>query len=215
MRLIRNATLALALAACSSATSSAGFGAAEPSGGPIPDVSFDASAPTARLPACPTAWPGIGEDCNSLETTACEYGTNALAACNDVFVCDQSSQRWREHSVGNATCGGPCPYAFDEIAPGGACSEPGTVCSYYEATCGCVADATDAGGPDAGTSGTWACTRPAFGCPARRPRLGESCVHGMHCDYGSCLFGAALAVDCTRTESGVVAWTAAASPACP
>ncbi|HEY8078092.1 MAG TPA: hypothetical protein VIF62_28390 [Labilithrix sp.] len=72
----------------------------------------------------------------------------------------------------------------------------------------------DAGDPDAG-AGTWSCTRPALGCPARRPRLGESCVHEMTCDYGSCLFGASLAFACTRLDSETVAWTATAPKACP
>lgn len=207
-----------ALAACNSVSTSfggssgvGGVGGAPPTAGgvarppPVPQESVD----------CPLEEPIVGASC-AAETT-CDYGNAADPSCDDLAICTQGS--WTR-SAPASDCR-TCPDAFDGIAPGAPCTTSADrphVCSYYDGTCGCVADASDAGtgadaDPDGGAppdvSGHWACTRPADGCPARRPIAGNTCVTAMRCDYGSCLFGVPLGFDCS---AGV--WTSSAE-ACP
>lgn len=195
-----------ALAACNSVSASFGSSGIDAVGGAGPSaggVATPPPEPPRESADCPREEPLVGASC-ALEMT-CDYGNAADPACDELAVCTQGL--WKR-SAPSSDCR-TCPDTFDGIAPGAPCTTSADrphVCSYYEGTCGCVPDAdggadasSDAGGDAAApdVSGHWACTRPADGCPARRPIAGNPCVTQMHCDYGSCLFGAPLAFECT------------------
>lgn len=149
--------------------------------------------------------PTEGDNCSGALAAAtsdwdrtCEYGHDVLKACNDVFVC--SSEVWSRRAT---SCRGRCPSSFDAISPGAECerksvSGSSVGCSYFEGTCGCVAEVD--GGTEQGTGlGRWRCAPPpSGGCPAQRPPLGARCVRAMTCDYGSCLLEKDLTFSCVE-----------------
>jgi hypothetical protein len=226
MRLIRTLAAVALVAACNAVGSSAGFGVGPAEIGPTAPA-FDASVNGGELrgAACPASPPDVGlasATCDpKVNGARCEYGDGSLPSCNDIYVCSPSEAVWTEtHMAVDASACSACPAAFEDLVPGGPCEASGAICSYVEATCGCtVAEGADAGGdadPDAGAgSSVWTCTRPAAGCPARRPRIGATCVHEMTCDYGSCLFGADLAFACAQVSPDVFAWKSVAAQPCP
>jgi hypothetical protein len=197
-------------AACSSASAVGVSGGTGPSGAVMAPTGPNAAEPPSF---CPPSPPNERDPC-VFSTSACEYGNSAIPGCNVRFNCEQEQwqpvQSW-QLECGERCCGAPCPESFDGLEPGGACATPGTLCTYYEGTCGCLdgdAGDADAGGADAGAP-TWTCVRPERGCPAKRPAIGSECVRPMDCDYGSCAFGTNLAVTC----SGSV-WIES-TPPCP
>lgn len=157
---------------------------------------------------CPPAVPRSGALC-SFEAV-CEYGDAADPACNVTARCEGQDQLAWTIETG-AACPSTCPKRFDERAPGDSCGEP--LCTYLEATCGCVGatgatgdggageggSADGGSGDEGGTLGRWQCVRPGNGCPARRPVAGTGCTQtGLACDYGACLFGGTgLTLECT------------------
>jgi hypothetical protein len=203
------------------ATSSSGAGGVSGSGGTATSgASSDGSATL-----CPSAEPKAGSFC--VPGSVCEYGAASDPACNTVVRCGASRQ-WAVDKT--ARCPASCPEHFDDRAPGDPCSDP-DVCTYREATCGCVgaiADAwtmvarddagpvqpSDAGPTDAGADapvGHWQCVRPANGCPARRPLDGTQCVKSdVACDYGTCVFGVPLAERCLSNH-----WLSEGAQSCP
>lgn len=204
------ALLLLAIAGCSSTVSSVTGGAVGGSSDAVPTPSSDLAAPdTPHIPACPADDPREGEACDDTTNVfACEYGAAAIPDCDRVFECTRASTSnsatWQRRDAHDAICDA-CP---STIPGGDACSTIGALCTYYEGTCGCIA------GADGGAA-SWTCTKPAAGCPARRPRDGAPCVHEMDCDYGSCLFGVPLAWQCRTRSSFVTAWEPAAAKGCP
>ena len=221
--------LALGVAACNGIGSSIGFSSA---GGSVPGPDGIGSGP----PSSPNGGPGT--NCPSEVPTAntpcsgdtCLYGGSPDPSCNLTARCS-ADFKW---TIEESHCPASCPGHFDDRVPGEACSDP-DVCTYLEATCGCVgairppvnaadggdggdeggadasaADAADAADPDGGPVGHWQCVRPGNGCPARRPVTGTRCVKSMSCDYGSCLFGVPLAYECVPTS-----WKEAPPMECP
>jgi hypothetical protein len=208
------------VAACSSSTSfgsgstgSFGGSASAPAG--PPSAGFTPSAAQ-----CPALRPTEGDFCSG---GVCEYGGHADPRCNIVARCP--GDRWTIDDPSH--CPDACPARFDELRPGEACSGPDT-CTYLEATCGCAgaiaaADGGDPGGDpgaDAGTTeagadaatpeGHWQCVRPGNACPARMPLAGAHCTKEMTCDYGTCVFGVPLTMEC----DGYV-WLGPGSQQCP
>lgn len=189
------------------------------SGGPTGSASCEGTPPKQNAPCM---LPGV-----------CEYGGAIDPACNVIATCRAYS--W--DVVQPAHCPTTCPEKFDERAPGTTCSDP-DVCTYLEATCGCagaivphsdaptnVDGGADDGGADGGGAddggdaaadggppriGAWQCIRPGNGCPARRPVLGATCTKDMICDYGTCVFGVPLTLQCSGNE-----WVAVEGPSCP
>jgi hypothetical protein len=168
--------------------------------------------PFASVTDCPAAAPSEGASCDG--DRICDYGNAAEVECNERASCTQN--QW-SRSPASGECQA-CPATYEARSPGAPCTTTAAhpfVCSYYEGTCGCVPDHPGAGadaGGDAGApvlTGTWRCTKPADGCPARRPIAGNACVRTMSCDYGSCLFGMALSFLCQGT------WSAEGKPTCP
>jgi hypothetical protein len=213
--------------ACSS--TSTGFGSfggtVSGSGGPV----GSASPPSSRNEAfdCPTLQPKPGDYCGA-GRGVCEYGQAVDPACTVHARCSQGVWLIEQPSQ----CPTSCPDHFDDRAPGDPCSDT-QVCTYLEATCGCVgaiADAwtivsydPDAGAPpapaeagagDAGADaavGHWQCVRPGGACPARRPIAGSRCVNdSLACDYGTCLFGVPLGLLCSGDH-----WTGDTAKSCP
>lgn len=224
MQLIRlrhaGVVLAVAIAACNSVAvsgggfSSSGSGNAVGSGGGA--TATPPPEPFAMATDCPRDEPFDREACSG--EYACDYGNAAELECNERALCTKGEWQ-RVKASGDCQS---CPDDYDERAPGSACTtsvDHPFVCSYYQGTCGCVpeksdasADASTDAGSDGGSPlvrGTWACVTAQEGCPARRPIAGNACVKSMTCDYGSCLFGTALLFECQGT------WSAAEKPQCP
>lgn len=217
------------VACTSSSSSSGGFGGT---------ISGSAGSTGSSGPRPPSGGPSNRPDCQSQPNTGdscttgvCEYGGAADPGCNTIATCISGSWAVQQPTY----CPSTCPLKFDERAPGATCSDP-DLCTYLEATCGCAgaivppssnvdSGADDSGDgsapdPDAGTNadagtpliGQWQCVRPGDGCPARRPLPGAACNKAMLCDYGTCLFGLPLTLEC----AGVGAeWRAVAGPECP
>ncbi len=61
------------------------------------------------------------------------------------------------------------------------------------------ADGGDEPGPEP-IAYTWRCVKPEAGCPRTRPRIGDSCVVPMACDYGSCVFPEGVTMRCSGKE---------------
>lgn len=175
-------------------------------------------APGIACPEKPPA-PSRGSSCGN-PSIVCEYGSHPDPDCNTIAIaCSTGGWEVRRPTA----CPTACPARFDERRPGTPCSET-DVCTYLEATCGCVGaiapeDVSDGGvdadldaGADAQpTIGYWQCVRPEEDdCPARRPIAGASCRQEMTCDYGSCLFGRQLQYRCNGTY-----WTLAFDAGCP
>jgi len=212
MRVIRSRAAQLfvlaSTAACSASVTDFASGGIDSVG---PDVELDASAPE-TVTDCPASLPQSGSSCLAF-SAQCEYGWAAEESCNAFASC--SGGRWSVQRPSD-TCIDTCPSSYDDRQEGDACDSVGAVCSFYEGTCGCVAD-DDGGAPDAGDSGDagaasghWRCHVPQDGCPARRPRSGEACVKSMVCDYGSCVFQRDLSFDCNGGY-----WSLADYPDCP
>jgi hypothetical protein len=195
-------------AACSSGTaigtsSTGGFAGSGSPGG-------QAGSSVTPLPDCPQVLPLKGQSCSR---GTCEYGGNADPACNTIARC--YAGEWQIETP--ESCPSSCPAQFDDHKPGDACSGPQT-CTYREATCGCAGAISgawtsvhSASGPDAGASvpdadadaeagvppvGYWQCVRPGNGCPARMPLAGTHCTKPIVCDYGTCVFGVPLTMEC-------------------
>ena len=197
-----------AMAACDSVTSiGPSFGGSSVSAGGTSSApgSSGTGQPIGPQAICPAQQPVAGDRCG---LGTCEYGGAADPACNFIAKCNDSAI-WDVFPPDH--CPTTCPARFDERVPGEACDGP-DVCTYREATCGCagatgqpptLGDGGDEGGDaataDSGGSalvGHWQCVRPGDGCPARRPVIGTACTKPMTCDYGTCLFGVPLAVEC-------------------
>ncbi len=154
--------------------------------------------PTSSLRECPEKIPDDRSPCGA--PIHCEYGANADPHCNALAICDTFGS-WSVTPPYQA-CADQCEDDFSSITAGGSCGKVGTVCTYYEGTCGCLGTAADGG-----SAGKWTCVQPASGCPARRPVVNAPCVVPMTCDYGSCTFGVSLAFICDGTR-----WSRAQAP---
>jgi hypothetical protein len=230
MQLIRMAALATLglvtfVGACSSSGTSFGSGVGISGGSASPPGS--AGVFTGTGTECPSIAPSAGEPCAS--TGVCEYGGHPDPACNALARC--YGNNWVVDPP--LSCPDSCPFKFDERKPGETCGGPST-CTYLEATCGCAgaiadawtivtsASAADAGDDadidgsttDGGTSaprdGHWQCVRPGNGCPARLPVAGAHCTKPMICDYGTCVFGVPLTMECNGYT-----WLTQSTQSCP
>jgi hypothetical protein len=164
-------------------------------------------------PPCPTTMPQVNDFCVD-PGMVCEYGISPRAECNQILRCN-SNQAWVADR--RAACAENCPSARADISVGRECGDTTAICSYVEATCGCVEKQSDAGAGtdsevDAGVTaskGTWVCVTPPAGCPSMRPTLGTQCVKPMTCDYGTCELHVSLNVACKDN-----AWVLASRPSC-
>lgn len=220
------AVLVTGVVACSDSSigfsSSGGFGGSVGSAGPVPPPTIGAPSLSASCDGTP---PEQDSPCPS--PGVCEYGGATDPACNVVATCRDNS--W--DVVQPSHCPASCPEKFDQRAPGTTCSDP-DVCTYLEATCGCAGaivphsdpPTNDGGADDGGDAaadaepadsgppliGAWQCIRPGDGCPARRPVPGANCTKDMICDYGTCVFGVPLTLECAGNT-----WIAVTGPDCP
>ena len=137
----------------------------------------------APLPGCPLDPAGA---CG-LEGALCEYGSDPVEACNQLFMCSHGTLQ--PHAQPRPTCptvdagvGASCPAypppaASDE---GGVSCQLGLVCDYPQGRCEC---ATAFPTMNVG----FACVIPAAGCSTQRPRLGTPCSQeGEQCSYEAC-----------------------------
>ena len=222
--LFRGLALALGLAACNGVSSSIGSFGGVSGGADGIGINPGGQSGGGSATDCPNTVPTANAPCSG---HTCAYGSSPDPSCNLTARCSEDF-KW---VIEEPHCPASCPAHFDDRVPGQACSDP-DVCTYLEATCGCVgairppviatdggdggdeggadASAPDAADPDGGPIGHWQCVRPAGDCPARRPTTGTRCVKTMSCDYGSCLFGVPLAYECVPTS-----WKEAAPMVCP
>ncbi len=138
---------------------------------------------------CAASPPAPGAPCTQLGEE-CEYGTSFYASCDDVYLCDPSSQQWTLEPQDPNLCSGTsqgCPAQLGDAA--GVCSTPGTECQYAEGFCQCHGYC--GGPPPPGpTSPSWSCVVATQSCPAVRPRLGTACAQeGQQCGYMICCAG--------------------------
>ncbi len=150
-----------------------------------------------------------GESCPYIGAR-CVFGTNVDDQCNDRAVCDVE-RRWKVQR-GDAACASVCPESAFALGPGAECNAPGALCARDGRVCGCggLGRAVDAGprsdaasdasqpATDAGPSRLlWQClNQDRSWCPGRPPSPGTSCMLGVVCDYGTCLFDRPLAFEC-------------------
>ena len=146
----------------------------------LPDAALTDAALTPPCPATPAGACG-------LEGAECEYGSDPLAACNQLFTC--SGGLLHPESGAPAGCPTPdagvsseCP-AYPPTPPAsdaGASCQVHLVCDYPEGRCECEFDFSS-------QQIQFSCAVPSAGCPAVRPRLGTSCAEeSKSCSYSVC-----------------------------
>lgn len=120
----------------------------------------------------------------------CEVGTSPDARCNTLFVCaaDRTyGAYWTEQGAGSCKDVCPDPSQIVDGAPCTLAEESGPEgelhCTTPAGSCICTTGRDGAHAHER----RWVCTRPAEGCPTKRPLLGQPCIGSLACDYGSCL----------------------------
>lgn len=171
---------------------------------PVPDASLTSS----RNP--PVECPRTLEE-NApcpLVGGVCETGTSSNPTCNTTFVCASDpvyGPYWTEQKRGH--CAATCPDPAT-IVEGAACdlgdagADGELLCNAPLGTCGCTIGRDGAHQH----ARVWVCTKPAEGCPDKRPMLGQPCFGDLTCDYGSCVFANGWRMICAddvwQTEAG-------------
>ena len=158
---------------------------------PAPDgAAAGTDAPASS--ACPSAQPAAGSSC-SVDQLACEYGTDPALECDTIMTC--GSGAWvttQTPFTGGTFCStapgpGSCPQAVADVAQGTTCGSAFFECYFPQAICECRCPGPGNGVTcvPASAAMTWQCDSSSIaGCPAVRPRLGDTCSDAdQFCDY--------------------------------
>lgn len=184
---LASAALTIALAACSSTSSTSVAGHDGGAGDSSTSGKFE----------CPAAVPSNGSPCTAPSGGfyACEYGGDAHGACTTVAQC--VSQRWyvtppaAECGTSAATC--DATFGAQEVT---ACTNTSDTCTYAQGRCGCISCQLDGGG----AGRYWHCRAwndtASADCPSPRPLLGSACTkEGAQCAFNSCCAGPSVGPD--------------------
>jgi hypothetical protein len=177
--------------------------------GGISDNTLDGGGDSGPGPGknCPSSQPKVGDGCNN-ESLQCEYGSDDRYVCNTILTCNGGT--W-DSSFSDPSCptknGSSCPATMGQIIQGSACGSVPTTCDYSTSQQTSFCACTFSGGPPifdgGGPSYTWQCSYGSMtGCPAVRPRLGESCPQpNLNCNYDICGAPTGLSVQCDATTN--------------
>ena len=161
------------------------------------DGGHDAPSPS----GCPSSESGSGSAC-STEGLQCEYGTGDRWTCNDIVKCSSGSWSITSSTSECSANSSGCPPTMTDAT--GSCSDRGLACDYSTAAVTKFCTCGISGGPIQPDGGVyWACVpTQSGGCPAARPRIGETCSQaGLQCSYDICGVPSGLSFECSATTS--------------